>query len=449
MDFKIGDIIEDEIIDFTHEGNGVLKIDNFTIFVKDALIGDMVKIKIEILKKNYAIASVVDLIKPSNDRVELDFDLKESKGGIPLIEYDYDKQLQWKKDKVQKDLEKIGGIDDVVVNDTIGMGNPYRYRNHVQIPVGLKDAKTVLGFYQPNSNEIVDMEASILQPELGDRLLKIIRRWIEQYNIKPYDRRRKKGILRHIGMRFNRDNQAMIILVTATDNLPKKNELIEALREENVISIFQNINKLNSSVTYGRHYIKLYGEDSLVDYIDKYKFNISPGSFFQVNRVQTDILYNKAIEYLDLNEDDIVCDLYCGIGTISLFIAEQASKVYGIEIVKEAIEDARSNAKLNNIDNVEFIVGKTEEIFPKMTKAGIKANKLVLDPPRKGSEKETLEAIVDLNPERLVYVSCNPSTMARDVRYLIENGYRVVEVQPVDLFPHTAHCEVVVKLEKQ
>ena len=249
MDFKIGDIIEDEIIDFTHEGNGVLKIDNFTIFVKDALIGDIVKIKIEILKKNYAIASVVDLIKPSNDRVELDFDLKESKGGIPLIEYDYDKQLQWKKDKVQKDLEKIGGIDDVVVNDTIGMGNPYRYRNHVQIPVGLKDAKTVLGFYQPNSNEIVDMEASILQPELGDRLLKIIRRWIEQYNIKPYDRRRKKGILRHIGMRFNRDNQAMIILVTATDNLPKKNERKSHLKNKQIgFKIEEKTKKLDKKV---------------------------------------------------------------------------------------------------------------------------------------------------------------------------------------------------------
>lgn len=449
MDLKINDIVEGKIIDFTHEGNGVIKNNNLTIFVSGGLIGDIVRIKIDELKKNYAIGTVIKILDPSKDRVETDLAINESKGGIPLIDYKYEKQLQWKKDKVLKDLEKIAGIANVQVEDTMGMENIYRYRNHVQIPVGERNGKTVIGFYEVNSNQIVDMESSILISELGNRILKIFRTWVEKNNIKPYNRRNKQGILRHIGIRSNKDNEAMVILVTGNDNIPKIDELIECLRNESVISIYQNINKLNSSVTYGRQYKKLYGKDYLLDYITDYKFKISPNSFFQVNRTQTETLYNKAIEYLDLNKQDIVYDLYCGIGTISLFIADRAKKVYGIEVVKEAIKDAEENAKLNNINNVEFIMGKTEEVFPNMTKKGIVANKLVLDPPRKGCEKETLEAIVQLNPEKVVYVSCNPSTMARDVKHLVENGYKVVEVQPVDMFPHTVHVECVVLIEKE
>lgn len=449
MNLNKGDMVQGEIIDFTHEGNGVLRIDNFTVFASGGLIGDIVNVKIDELKKNYAIGSVVEIIDSSKDRVELDFFLNESKGGIPLIEYRYEKQLQWKRDKVIKDLEKIAGLVDVKVKDTIGMANPYRYRNHVQIPVGEKKGKTVIGFYEVNSNEIVDMEESILLPEVGNRILKIVRAWVEKYDIKPYNRRTKKGTLRHIGIRINEDNQVMIILVSGNDYLSKTKEFIQMVEDEDVVSIYQNINKLNSSVTYGRQYRKIYGEDSFRDCISDYKFNISPNSFFQVNRIQTEILYNKAIEYLDLNKEDIVYDLYSGIGTISLFVADKAKKVYGIELVKEAKKDAKASAKLNNIDNVKFIVGKTEEIFPKMTNEGVKANKVVLDPPRKGCEKETLKAIVQLNPEKVVYVSCNPSTMARDVKVLVENGYKVMEVQPVDMFAHTAHVEAVVRLERR
>ena len=446
MSLNNGDIIEGKIIDFTHEGNGVLKVDNFTIFANGGLIGDIVKVRIDALKKNYAIGSVIEIIQPSMDRIALDFVLNESQGGIPLIEYRYDKQLQWKRDKVVKDLEKIAGMIDVKVNDTIGMEHPYGYRNHVQIPVGENHSKTAMGFYEANSNDIVDMEESILMPKIGNRILKILRTWVRKYEIKSYNRRTKKGVLRHIGIRVNRDNEAMVIVVTGNDYLPKTNELIEMLKDEKVVSIYQNINKFNSSVTYGKQYKKILGEDALMDYIVDYKFRISPNSFFQVNRTQTEVLYSKAVEYLNLNKQDIVYDLYCGIGTISLFVADRAKKVYGIELVEKAIEDAKENAKLNNIDNAAFIVGKTEEIFPKMTKEGVKANKVVLDPPRKGCEKETLEAIVQLSPEKVVYVSCNPSTMARDVKHLVENGYEVVEVQPVDMFPFSGHVETVVSL---
>ncbi|MCQ4922300.1 23S rRNA (uracil(1939)-C(5))-methyltransferase RlmD [Tissierella carlieri] len=444
MEINIGDRFEGEIIDFTHEGNGVLKIDNFTVFVAGGLIGDKVVVRIDEIKKSFAIGSVVNITEPSKDRVVLDFDIKEARGGIPLVEYKYSKQLEWKRNKVKMDLAKIAGLVNVEVKETIGMDNPFRYRNHVQIPVGEKDGKTVIGFYETNSNDIVDMEGSILQPEIGDRILKILRTWMEKYKIKAYDKKTKKGVLRHIGIRINKNNKAMVILVTGSDRLPNEKDLIDMLTKENVISIYQNINKLNSSITYGKEYIKLYGEDRLLDYIGDYKFYLSPNSFFQVNRTQAEVLYNKAIEYLNPDKDDIIYDLYCGIGTISLYIASNAKKVYGIEIVKEAIEDAKENAILNNIDNTEFIVGKSEEIFPRLMKKGIKGNKIVLDPPRKGCEKEVLEAIVNMCPERIVYVSCNSTTMARDAKYLVENGYKVDEVQPVDMFPYTSHVESII-----
>lgn len=448
-ELNIGDIIQGEIIDFTHEGNGVLKLDKLIIFVQGALIGDKVEVRINEIKKNFAIGSLVKIIEPSKDRIDLDFELTESKGGIPFIEYEYSKQLEWKTKKVKSDLEKIGGLTNVNVKDAIGMEDTFRYRNHVQIPVGTKNGETVIGFYQLNSNQIVDMKASILQPEIGNKVLNIIRTWMEKYNISSYDKRTKKGVLRHIGIRTNKDNQAMVILVSGTDNLPNKNELIDMLTKEEVVSIYHNVNKLNSSMTYGRKYKKLYGEDRILDYIGDFKFYLSPNSFFQINRIQAETLYNKAIEYLDLDNEDIVYDLYCGIGTISLYIANKSKNVYGVEIVKEAIEDAKENAILNNVDNVEFLVGKSEEVFPKLMKKGIKGNKVVIDPPRKGCEKEVLEAIVELGPERVVYVSCNSTTMARDVKYLVENGYKVVEVQPVDMFGHTAHVEAIVLLHRK
>lgn len=448
MDIRIGDKVIGEVIDFSHEGNGILKVDNLTIFVNGGLIGDRVVAKVDKIKKNFAIGSVIDILEPSKDRIKLDFEVKEAKGGIPLIQYRYSKQLEWKKDKIKKDLFKIGGLTHVVVKDTIGMEYPYRYRNHVQIPVGEKDGKTVIGFYELNTNDIVDMDTSILQPEIGDKIINIIRTWMDKYQIKPYDKKTKKGILRHIGIRTNRDNEAMVILVTGSDKLPYVKELIEELTREKVISIYQNINKANSSRTYGRAYKKLYGVDKLLDNIGDYKFYLSPNSFFQVNRVQTEALYSKAMEYLDLKMDDIVYDLYCGIGTISLFVAPHVKKVYGVEIVNEAIEDAKYNAELNNIDNVEFMVGKAEILLPKLVKVGIESNKVVLDPPRKGCEKEVLETLAKMAPERIVYVSCNPSTMARDVKYLVENGYKVVEVQPVDMFPHSAHVECVVLMTR-
>ncbi len=443
MDFKVGEILEGEIIDFTHEGNGVMKKDNFAFFVPGGIIGDKVEIKITELKKHYGTGSIIKVIEPSSDRAN--DDIVSFSGEIPLINYNYSKQLEWKRHKVKMDLLKFATLLDIEVKDTLGMEHPYRYRNHMQIPVGNRKGKAVLGFFEKGSHNIVDMDGSILQPEIGDEILDTIRQWVEKYNISPYDRRTNKGILRHIGIRTNKDNQAMVIMVTATDNLPNSKELINVLKSnEGIVSIYHNINNQKSAPTYGRKYIKLYGEDRLVDYLGNFKFSISPNSFFQVNRSQAEILYSTAMDYLEPSMEDVVFDIYCGIGTISLYIANQAKKVYGIEYIKAATEDAIENAKLNNINNAEFITGKAEEVFPDLMSKGIKGNKVVVDPPRKGCEPEVLEAIVKLNPERVVYVSCNSTTMARDVKYLLDNGYEVKKVQPVDMFPHTAHVESII-----
>lgn len=449
MKNNIGDIVEGEIVDFTHEGKGVLKVDNFIVFVDGGLIGDKVEVEISEVKKNFAQGFVTKLLEASKDRVKLDFEIEESRGGIPLIEYSYQKQLEWKREKVKTDLAKIAGLTDVNIKNTIGMDKPYRYRNHTQIAVGKKNGKTLIGFYEMNSNDIVDMKKSILQSELADRILDIIRRWMKEYNITSYNKRNKQGTLRHIGIRTNKDNEAMVILVTGSEKLLNKPKLIEALTKENVVSIYQNINKMNSPITYGREYKKIFGEDRILDNIGDYSFSLSPSSFFQTNRTQAEVLYTKAREYLELDKDDIVYDLYSGIGTISLYIADKAKMVYGVESLKQAVEDAEENAKRNSIENVEFIVGKAEVIFPELLEKGIKGNKVVVDPPRKGCEKELLEAIVELGPEKIAYVSCNPSSMARDVKFLIENGFEIKEVQPVDMFPHTGHIECVIGMQRK
>lgn len=443
---KVGDVLKGEIEDLSHEGKGILKVDNFTLFVEGGLIGDIVEIEVVNVKKRFGLGKVLNIIKPSKDRINSKCNISNICGGCQFQELQYIKQLQWKKNKVKMDLVKIGGISQVEVNDTLGMEDPLRYRNNVQIPVGFQDNKVVLGFYEKGSYEIANMNKCIIQPEIGDKTAEIIKNWMEKYNIKAYNKVSKKGILRHIGIRTNKDNKAMLILVTAVDKLPYEKELIDMLISnlKDIESIYQNINKMNTFITYGRSFKKLYGKDKLIDWIGDYRFYISPNSFFQVNRSQSKVLYDKVVEYLDLRKEDTVFDLYCGIGTISLYLAYKAKKVYGVEIVKEAILDAKENAKLNNISNAEFIEGKSEEIFPRLMKKGVKGNKVVLDPPRKGCEKEVLETIIEMAPEKVVYVSCNSTTMARDVAFLVENGYKVEEVQPVDMFPMTAHVESII-----
>ncbi len=435
----VGDIVEGEIVDISHEGGGIVKVNNFTIFLDRGLIGDVVKFEVSKLKKSYGMGRVLDIIKYSNYRIKPKCNVSNSCGGCQFQSFDYKAQLVWKKEKVKNDLAKIAGLEGSKVNDTIGMDSPYRYRNNVQIPVAISKGKPLIGFYERGSYEIVDTETCILQEETGDKIIGILKQFIGKYNITT---------IRHLGIRTNKDNEVMVILVTQSRQLPHSDELINMITNKcsNVVSIYQNINNRKGPVVYGDKFIKLYGKEKIIDYIGDLKFNISPNSFFQVNSIQTEVLYKKTIEFLGLSGDETVFDLYCGIGTISLFVSKGANKVYGIEVVKEAILDAKENAKLNKIDNVEFIHGTSEEVFPKLVAKGIKADKLVLDPPRKGCDQKVLDTIIEMEPKTVVYVSCNPSTLARDVGYLVENGYKVEEVQPVDMFPWTGHVETCVLL---
>lgn len=444
MDLNKGQIIKGEVIDFTHEGNGLIKIDDFVVFLDGGIIKDKVEVEITKVKKNFALGKITKIIEKSEDRSDISSIEKDT--GLPLIEYDYKKQLEYKKKKVESDLNKFAGLD-INVEDTIGMDNPYEYRNHVQIPVVRYADKTYIGFFKQSSKSVLDIDETILLNSYGNEVFKIVKEYILENNL-GYGKKENKGYIRHIGIRINKLNEIMLILVTNKDKLPLKDELIEKLKDSNVISIYQNINSSKSSLVYGRKYIKIYGNDYIEDYIGDFKYNISPKSFFQVNSRQTEVLYNKAIEYLEPEKEDIIYDLYCGIGTISMFAAKKAKKVIGIEVVKEAIDDANKNKELNNIDNIEFLTGETEKVLPELVEKSSIGNKVILDPPRAGCEEDLLKTILQLNPERIVYVSCNPSTLARDINILQEK-YRVKNVQPVDMFPHTAHIETVAILVKK
>ncbi len=348
-------------------------------------------------------------------------------------------------------MQRIGKLKDAVIHDTIGMKNPYRYRNKAQFPVGIKDGKVVIGFYAPRSHEIIDTPSCLIQDEVSDTVMEVIKRWVEGSDISVYDEQTGKGLIRHIMVRKAfRTGEIMVVIVTNGYEIPFKELLIDMLNEKikNLKTIVQNINRENTNVVLGVDNKTLYGSGIITDYIGDLKFQISPLSFFQVNPVQTEVLYNKALEYAGLSGNETVIDAYCGAGTISLFLAQKAKKVYGVEIVEPAIIDAKKNAKDNNVGNVEFIVGKSEEVIPELYSWGIKADVIVVDPPRKGCDEELLRTIVSMKPERVVYVSCDPGTLARDLNYLENNGYKTLEIQPVDMFPITAHVECVVLMSK-
>lgn len=430
------------------EGEGVGRIEGFTVFVPDALPGEEVEIKIVKVTKNYAFGKLIKVISQSVDRVEPMCTLKRC-GGCQLMHLSYQSQLEFKKQRVIDSLERIGKLKDIVVHDTIGMDNPYRYRNKAQFPVGLKSGKVVVGFYAQRTHEIVDTPSCLIQDEVSDRAMEVIRKWAYNNDISIYDETNGKGLLRHVMVRKAfKTGEVMVVIITNGYDIPYKEKLIEMLKENiaGLKSVIQNINRERTNVALGRDNKVIFGSGTITDYIGDLKFRISPLSFFQVNPVQTEVLYNKALEYAGLNGHETVIDAYCGTGTISLFLARKARKVYGVEIVEPAIMDARKNAIENGIENTEFIVGKSEEVIPDLYNQGVRADVIVVDPPRKGCDEELLRTIASMRPEKVVYVSCDPGTLARDLKYLEENGYKVREVQPVDMFPVTAHTEVVTQL---
>jgi 23S rRNA (uracil1939-C5)-methyltransferase len=442
---------EIDIAGMGYEGEGVGKIEDFTIFVQGALLGETVKIRIVKTSKSFAFGKLLEIIKPSPDRTEPACEIYKRCGGCQLQHLSYEGQLKYKTQRVVDAITRIGKLSDVKVNETIGMDIPYRYRNKVQLPIGIENAVVKIGFYAQRTHEIIGMDNCIIQDEIADKVVKLTKEWIQKYNISTYNELNHSGVLRHIMIRRGfKTGEVMVVLVTKVRELPYSKEFVDTMLKniDGIKSIVQNINDKKTNVILGEKCKTLWGEENISDYIGEFNFKISPLSFFQVNPVQTEVLYNKTLEYAGLEGPETVFDAYCGTGTISLFLSKKCKKVYGVEIVPQAIENAIENAKTNKIKNAEFIVGESEKIIPELISKGIKAEVVVVDPPRKGCEKALLEAIAQMAPEKIVYVSCDVSTLARDLAILQDLGYKAVEIQPVDMFPQTAHVECVVLIER-
>ncbi|WP_294349197.1 23S rRNA (uracil(1939)-C(5))-methyltransferase RlmD [uncultured Clostridium sp.] len=445
-----------DIVAEGYEGEGIAKVEGYPIFIEGALVGEKVKVKIVKVKKNYAYGKLLEIIEESEEREEPKCSNFKRCGGCSIQHMNYKKQLDFKWERVKDCVSKIGGLSKELVKYPLGMEvNPYRYRNKVQLPIGKVHGEVVVGFYAPRSHNIIDIRSCLIQDEVADKVSKITRNWIIKNNIEPATldgQYNEKGILRHIMIRRGfKTNEVMVVLVVTKKKVPYIEEFIELIKEsiEGIKSIVLNVNPKNTNVILGEECITLYGNDTIQDYIGEFKFNISPLSFFQVNPIQTEVLYGKALELADLSGEETVFDAYCGTGTITLFLSQKAKKVYGVEIIEPAIINARENAKLNGVNNAEFFVGKSEEVIPELIKDGVKADVIVVDPPRKGCDVKLLQAIGETKPERVVYVSCDPSTLGRDLKVLEDVGYKTIEVQPVDMFPQTSHVENVALLIKK
>ena len=445
-----------DIISQGYEGEGIAKIDNkYPIFIEGALKGEKVKVRIVKVNKNFAYGKLMEVLEASEERVNPPCAIYKRCGGCKLQHASYKAQLDFKWDRVKDCVSKIGKLDPTIVKYPLGMENPWRYRNKVQLPIGLINGEVKIGFFAPRSHDIIDMESCLIQDEIGDKVVKLTREWIEKFNIRPYNvdgEYDEKGIVRHIMIRRGfTTNEVMIVLVTNGENLPYKEEFVDLMVKNipGIKSVIQNINSKKTNVILGLESKTLWGEDTISDYIGDFRFNISPLSFFQVNPIQTEVLYGKALEYANLTGNEEVFDAYCGTGTITLFLSQKAKKVYGVEIIPQAIDNAWINAKENKVENVEFFVGESEVVIPDLINKGVKADVVVVDPPRKGCDKKLLDAITNIDAKKIVYVSCDPSTLGRDLQVLEENGYKTLEVQPVDMFPNTAHIENVALLIKK
>ncbi|MBO3319756.1 MAG: 23S rRNA (uracil(1939)-C(5))-methyltransferase RlmD [Clostridium perfringens] len=445
-----------DIISQGYEGEGIAKIDNkYPIFIEGALKGEKVKVRIVKVNKNFAYGKLMEVLEASEERVNPSCAIYKRCGGCKLQHASYKAQLDFKWDRVKDCVSKIGKLDPSIVKYPLGMENPWRYRNKVQLPIGLINGEVKIGFFAPRSHDIIDMESCLIQDEIGDKVVKLTREWIEKFNIRPYNvdgEYDEKGIVRHIMIRRGfTTNEVMVVLVTNGEKLPHKEEFVDLMVKNipGIKSVIQNINSKKTNVILGLESKTLWGEDTISDYIGDFRFNISPLSFFQVNPTQTEVLYGKALEYANLTGNEEVFDAYCGTGTITLFLSQKAKKVYGVEIIPQAIDNAWINAKENKVDNVEFFVGESEVVIPDLINKGVKADVVVVDPPRKGCDKKLLDAITNIDAKKIVYVSCDPSTLGRDLKVLEENGYKTLEVQPVDMFPNTSHVENVAKLIKK
>ena len=450
MEFRKNDLVTLEIEDCGIDGEGIGKADGFTVFVKDAVIGDTVTAKIIKAKKNYGYGRLMEVLKPSPYRVEPKCEFARQCGGCQLQALSYDQQLVFKTNKVKGHLERIGGFTDIPMEPIIGMDELFHYRNKAQFPVGRnKEGKIVTGFYAGRTHNIIENRDCALGVAENKEVLDRVIAHMEKYGIEPYNEATGKGLVRHVLIRYGYfTKEVMVCLILNGNKIPKEEQLVKSLCEiPGMTSITINVNKKHSNVILGEEIRLLWGQEYITDRIGDISYQISPLSFYQVNPMQTQKLYAKALEYADLHGQETVWDLYCGIGTISLFLAQKAKFVRGVEIVPAAIENAKENAKLNGLENTEFFVGKAEEVLPReYKKNGVYADVIVVDPPRKGCDETLLETMIEMNPERIVYVSCDSATLARDLKYLCERGYELRKVCPVDQFGMTVHVETVVLL---
>lgn len=453
MEFRKNDLVTLEIEDCGIDGEGIGKADGFTVFVKDAVIGDTVTAKIIKAKKNYGYGRLMEVLKPSPYRVEPKCEFARQCGGCQLQALSYDQQLVFKTNKVKGHLERIGGFTDIPMEPIIGMDELFHYRNKAQFPVGRnKEGKIVTGFYAGRTHNIIENRDCALGVAENKEVLDRVIVHMEKYGIEPYNEATGKGLVRHVLIRYGYfTKEVMVCLILNGNKIPKEEQLVKSLCEiPGMTSITINVNKKHSNVILGEEIRLLWGQEYITDRIGDISYQISPLSFYQVNPMQTQKLYAKALEYADLHGEETVWDLYCGIGTISLFLAQKAKFVRGVEIVPAAIENAKENAKLNGLENTEFFVGKAEEVLPReYKKNGVYADVIVVDPPRKGCDETLLETMVEMNPERIVYVSCDSATLARDLKYLCKRGYELRKVCPVDQFGMTVHVETVVLLSQQ
>lgn len=462
--FKKNDILTVEITDMGVDGEGIGKVDGFTLFVKDALIGDVAEVKVMKAKKQYGYARLMKLLTPSPDRVEPVCSVARTCGGCQIQALSYSKQLEFKKNKVRGNLIRIGGFPEAFIDEIMepiaGMEEPFHYRNKAQYPVGTdKEGNLIAGFYAGRTHQIIPNLDCALGAEINQVVLEKILAFMNQHKLTAYSEETHKGLVRHILIRVGfTTKEIMVCLVINGKKLPYSEKLAEVLAEiPGMTSITFSINEENTNVIMGKQIQPVWGQTYITDYIGNVKYQISPLSFYQVNPVQTEVLYGQALEYAGLTGNETVWDVYCGIGTISLFLAQKAKKVYGVEIVPQAIEDARRNAEINGIQNAEFFVGKAEEVLPMYYAEYAKehpgesahADVIMVDPPRKGCEESVLTTMVNMQPERIVYVSCDSATLARDLKYLCGNGYELRKVRAVDMFPHTGHVETVVLLQKK
>ena len=450
-----------EITDIGVNGEGIGKIDGYTLFVKDAVIGDKVEVKVMKAKKNYGYARLMRVIEPSADRVEPRCAFARKCGGCQIQEMSYERQLAFKEQKVRGNLERLGGFDremlDQVMEPIRGMDNPFGYRNKAQFPFGAdKEGNPVTGFYAGRTHDIIANTDCALGVPVNQEILEIILDFMKAEGVPAYDEKTGKGLIRHVLIRYGfTTKEIMVCLVVNGRKIPGVEGLVKKLTAiDGMTSISISPNTRQTNVIMGDTYEVLWGQGFITDYIGNVRYQISPLSFYQVNPVQTEKLYSQALEYADLKGGETVWDLYCGIGTISLFLAEKAGQVYGVEIVPQAIDDARKNAEINGITNAEFFVGKAEEVLPEYYEdyarqhggEKARADVIVVDPPRKGCDQALLETIVKMAPGRVVYVSCDSATLARDLKYLCGEGYVLEKVRPVDMFPETVHVETVVLL---